>query len=409
MQAETQTSQESSALSAPHQGEGEGLARLQAALASENRSGGRIPGVYVHIPFCFHKCHYCDFYSIVDSRERQGNFTKRLVDEIRAVAEIHIPRPETIFVGGGTPTLLEPDCWRELLGAFHRYFDLSALKEFTVEANPETVTPDLFQVLATGGVNRVSVGSQSFNTAHLKTLERWHDPARVAQAVEIVRKAGIENINLDHIFAIPGQTMDQWLEDLRCAVSLQPTHLSCYSLTYEPNTPLAQKLKAGRIRRADNALEAAMYVATIDTLSRSGYEPYEVSNFARSGHRCRHNLLYWQNNNWLAMGPSASGHLSGLRWKNVPHLGQYLASSGLCPVQDVEQLAADASLGERLMLAFRLTEGVDESWLAGRCEGRRRSVIEGYIQDGMMVRHDGRVRLSRRGLMLADGLLAELL
>lgn len=371
-----------------------------------------VDGLYMHVPFCFHKCHYCDFYSIVDDRDRQAAFTDRLIEEIRTVAPQATNPLTTIFCGGGTPTLLAVEHWKRLLAALADAFDLSALVEFTTEANPETVTPELLDTLAAGGVNRVSVGAQSFNERHLKTLERWHDPANVERAVGFARAAGIDNVNVDLIFAVPGQTLDEWRADLDRALAIEPTHISAYALTYEPNTPMTTKLRLGRIERADNAVETAMFEATMSTLVDAGFEQYEVSNYAkRDGldRRCQHNLGYWRNANWLAVGPSASGHIDGVRWKNAPHLGQYLASTGPSPVVDVEQLDASASLGERIMLGLRLMEGMDWPALDTELDPARRERIEVFIAENLMQRADGRLRLTSRGLMIADSVLADLL
>jgi oxygen-independent coproporphyrinogen-3 oxidase len=201
----------------------------------------QISGLYVHVPFCFHKCHYCDFYSIVDSQDRQAAFVDRLIGELTAASQ-HFGQPlQTIFVGGGTPTLLRVELWKRLLAAIHESVQLERDYEWTVEANPETLTSELVDVLIAGGVNRFSIGCQSFNPVHLKTLERWHDPRNVHRSVEILRVAGVSNFNLDLIFGIPGQSLDEWQADLDNALSLAPSHLSCYSLMYEPNTPLTDR------------------------------------------------------------------------------------------------------------------------------------------------------------------------
>jgi oxygen-independent coproporphyrinogen-3 oxidase len=375
-----------------------------------------IRGLYAHVPFCFHKCHYCDFYSIVDDRDRQAQFTDRLIGELGALGR-RVDRPlETVFIGGGTPTLLAPGLWRRLLAAVGEAFALSERLEFTVEANPETVSPELLGVLADGGVNRLSIGAQSFDRRHLETLERWHEPANVGRAVEMARQAGIGEINLDLIFGVPGQTLDEWRADLRRAVALGPTHLACYGLTYEPGTAMTRKLELGRIAPTDASIEAAMYESTIDQLAEAGFAHYEISNWARVeegvDHRCGHNLMYWRNGSWLAAGPSASGHVSGLRWKNAPHLGRYLAWAGEgAPVEaaSVERLDAEASIGEQLMLRLRLLEGAPAGWLDANLGPRRAEVIERHIESGLLERRDGSVRLTRRGLLVADPVIAELL
>lgn len=402
---------------------------------------GAADGLYVHVPFCFHKCHYCDFYSIVDDRDRQGAFARRLADELRALGGLDAGPLQTLFVGGGTPTLLAAGLWRTLLGALHDAFSLAPHAEFTVEANPETVDAHVLDALVSGGVNRLSIGAQSFNAQHLKTLERWHDPRKVAAAVEAARRAGIARINLDLIFGIPGQSLDHWDADLEAALALGPTHLSCYGLTYEPNTAMTQKVQLGRVTPLDDHLEAAMYRHTIDKLAAAGYEHYEISNWAKrpaepapgsdpgprghgpddshaSSHRCRHNLMYWRNGQWLAAGPGAAGHVAGVRWKNQPHLGRYLAhDANGAPVDpvSVERLSPDASLGEQLMLRLRLIDGVPIDWLhrpdprlADRLASRR-PTIERLIADGLLERTASHVRLSPRGLMLADSVIGELL
>ncbi len=372
----------------------------------------RIDGAYLHIPFCFHKCHYCDFYSLVETRGREGAFVDRLIAELAAFQERFETAVETIFVGGGTPTLLPVDQWSRLLDAIHSYLPLRAGGEVTVEANPETVTRDLARLLVDGGVNRISIGAQSFNPAHLKTLERWHEPVNVARSVEILRDGRIDNINLDLIFGIPGETLADWMDDLERVLALSPDHVSCYGLMYEPNTPLTQKLRAGAIQRIDEDLEAAMYEHTIDLLASRGFEHYEISNWALPSRRCRHNLLYWTNRNWWAFGPSASGHVDGLRWKNVPRLGDYLESSPWPAVIDVERLEDDARVGEELMLRLRMLDGVSAADLNGhlnRSKSPRREIIARQIGAGVLEWVGDRLRLTRRGLLVADTVMAALL
>lgn len=314
--------------------------------------------LYAHIPFCFHKCHYCDFYSIVDSRERQAPFTDRLSREIETLGAWTAAPLRTIFIGGGTPTLLAFDHWQRLLERLHESFTCADQLEFTVECNPETPSPALFDVLVSGGVNRLSIGAQSFNPAHLHTLERWHDPDSVARAVSMARGAGIDNLSLDLIHGIPGQSLEDWLDDLDHALDLEPAHLSCYCLTYEPGTALTKRRDLGRIVPAHDDLTTDMQLACLDRLRSAGFERYEVSNYARPGHECRHNLAYWRQEDWLAAGPSASAHVAGHRWKNVPHLDHYL-SSAVTPVIDHEPPDARRALIERLMTGCRIAEGID--------------------------------------------------
>lgn len=381
--------------------------------------GGSPCAAYLHVPFCFHKCHYCDFYSIVDNRDRQGAFVDRLMGELRAASRFFDKPIQTIFVGGGTPTLMSPDSWRLLLPVIRESLPLIDGGEFTIEANPETVTRELVDVLVDGGVNRISIGAQSFNHQHLKTLERWHDPRNVERSVEILRAAGIENFNLDLIFAIPGQTIEDWQSDLEAAIALRPAHLSGYGLMYEPNTPLTVRMKNGQVQPVEQDVEAAMYDAAIDRLSPAGFEHYEISNWARidesavEGNRCRHNMLYWTNANWWAFGPSASGHLNGLRWKNVPRLGEYLDHGPFPNIIDVERTSTSQRIGEQFMLGLRLIDGmtherVDQLLGDDSNVGARKSAIARHKASGLLQSTATHLQLSRRGLMLADTVLSDL-
>lgn len=388
--------------------------------------------LYVHVPFCVHKCHYCDFYSFVDTRDQQPAFVDRLVRELAAV--VHRAGPlRTIFVGGGTPSLLRVDLWRRLLTTLNERFDLSLIKarsadtEFTVECNPESTTPELLDVLVAGGVSRISVGAQSFDPRHLKTLERWHEPANVARALHAARAAGIERRSLDLIFAVPGQTLAEWEADLRAALGLGTTHLSCYALTYEPNTAMTVRLRQGEFEPVDEDTETAMFTRTVDVLRAAGLNRYEVSNFAIPGHESRHNLAYWRQEPWLACGPSASGHLwagpmpraGGHRWKNVPRLPDYLAfdDAGYAPIVDHEPPEPRRALRERIMTGLRLAEGLDAAALQADAEalapgaGARLSIAVRAAQDQGHVHADtgGRWTLTDQGFLLADGLAAKLM
>lgn len=370
--------------------------------------------VYVHIPFCFHKCHYCDFYSIVDTPEKQEQFVDRLSTELLSLQPLATSPARTIFIGGGTPTLLQPHLWQRLLPVIGTITRLQPSTEFSVEANPETVTQELLDILVAGGVNRLSIGAQSFNPAHLKTLERWHDPANVARAVELSRAAGLNNLSLDLIFAIPGQSLDDWLGDLDTAIALHPTHLSCYALTFEPNTPLAVRLNSGQVQRLDEDLEAEMFLATRRRLREAGYAAYEISNFARPGYECRHNLAYWRNEDWFTAGPSASGHVAGLRWKNAPHLGRYLDSSSLAPLSECERPAPATRLAERLMMGLRLAEGLDfASVMSQAAEFGRGEALAAAIavntHSGHLLSTDGRLTISEPSLLIADTILGGLM
>jgi len=397
--------------------------------------------------------------------DRQAPFTDALIAELNYRADRHALQPGTLFVGGGTPTLLRPDLWARLINAMQKAGVLRRVTEFTVEANPETVTPDLMAVLSAGGVNRVSLGAQSFNLDQLKTLERWHDPDTVPKAVDLARDAGIRNLNLDLIFAIPGQTLDSLDQDLDAALVLQPTHLSCYSLIFEPNTPLTQKMKLGRISPVGEDLEKQMYAHVIQRLDDAGFEHYEVSNWARkdsgfgdrgsasthadperrqgpgslrnstinhqqsnASHRrasvpqtpgprpqtplvCQHNMVYWTNRNWLGLGPSAASHLAGKRWKNQPHLGRYITNAPTPPTTDHEALPPRRRIGEQIMLGLRLRKGLKLDWIKQHIpnDDPRHDTIDQMIRIDMLERTATHLRLTHKGLFLADSVIAKLL
>lgn len=381
--------------------------------------------LYIHVPFCFHKCHYCDFYSFVDSQDRQPAFVRALVAELAALAPHAGEEPlETIFVGGGTPSLLRVDLWERLLGALATHFDLTDPGlEFTVECNPETVTPELMRTLRSGGVNRISVGAQSFDKANLATLERWHDPVSVARALAIAAEAGVGRRSIDLIFGVPGQTIDGWRRDLDAALDVAERsggveHLSCYALTYEPNTPMTARLKRGEFTAVDEDTEADQYLATVETLRGAGFERYEVSNFARPGAECRHNLAYWRQEQWLAAGPSASAHVGGRRWKNVPRLTEWMegveSAGGFAPVIDFEDTEPARALAERLMTGLRLAEGVDATDALERASriGAQRTLARAAARAtarGHLTESGGRWRLTEPAWLLADGIASELM
>jgi len=383
------------------------------------------------VPFCFHKCHYCDFYSIVDNRDRQEVFTQRLIRELRALAPFAARPLRTIFVGGGTPSLLRVDLWQQLLEVLDGEFEMSLMQlmdhsgktaeagEFTVECNPETVSQELMDMLRQGGVTRVSIGAQTFHAQHLKTLERWHDPANVARAVELARAAGITRQSLDLIYAIPGQTIAELDHDLDAALALKTEHLSCYTLTYEVNTAMTARLRKGEFLRADEDLEADMFEHVLARLRGAGLDRYEVSNFARANGECRHNLAYWRQDAWLAAGPSASAHVAGRRWKNVQRLDDYLQreQDGFASITDFEGEDRLRNLGEWLWTGLRTRDGIDEQramdWAAQpeirKLEHLRACVRRQREAGNLRVEETGRWQLTDQGFMVADRVSVEFL
>ncbi len=390
-----------------------------AQLSPSDLPRGNVDGLYVHIPFCFHKCHYCDFYSITrQSEERMTRFVDLILREADRWLQDRpgpTPCPRTVFFGGGTPSLLPAPAMSRLIAGLRQRFDFSGLEEWTIEVNPATAEADYCRMLRSGGVDRLSFGAQSFNTAELAALERHHDPADVARSIRLARDAGFERLNVDLIYAIPGQSLESWLDSLEQAVSLMTGHLSCYGLTYEPNTPMAVKKRLGQFRAAPEELELEMFHATRHRLEEAGLAAYEISNFAIPSQACRHNLLYWNGGNYIGLGPSAASHVEGWRWRNRPHLREWeqAIESDALPAIDIETLTPSRRLGELAMLNLRLAVGLNFAEFTGRTGREAREVFADPIQrltrHGLLLADSTALRLTNRGLEVADAVAAEFL
>ena len=362
---------------------------------------------YVHVPFCRHRCGYCNF-SLVAGRDE---LIEPYLDALeRELSWLGRPREvDTLYLGGGTPTHLRANRLGRLLEIVLRWHPLATGGEFTVEANPSDVDVATIAVLAGHGVTRLSLGAQSFDAGKLRLLERDHQAGDVARAVELARCGGLD-VSLDLIFGVPGETPAVWQVDLSAAVGLQPDHISTYGLTFERGTSFWNRLEHGELAQIDEELERQMYETAIDTLTDAGLEHYEVSNFARSGKRCRHNEVYWTGGEYYAAGPSAARHLSGVRETNHRSVTTWLQrlQAGQSPVAEQERLPPDDRARELLVFGLRRLEGVERKWFADQsgfeindlvAEPLARFVFGGLLHD------DGRtVRLTRRGLLVSDSL-----
>jgi oxygen-independent coproporphyrinogen-3 oxidase len=375
-----------------------------------------VDGLYVHIPFCFHKCHYCDFYSITrQTPERMDRFVDLILREADGWRKFIDFSPRTVFFGGGTPTLLPLENMRRLIAGLRERFDFSNCDEWTVEANPATVSLEYCRMLKDCGVNRMSFGAQSFNPSDLAILERHHDPDDVPKSLAMARDAGFERLNVDLIYAIPGQSMESWMMSLEKAIALGTEHISCYGLTYEPNTPMAVRRRMGQFVSTEAELEIAMMRATRDRLAGAGLEAYEISNYAIPGQECRHNLIYWRGENYLGLGPSAASHVSGWRWRNAPHLGEWERSveSDISGAVDVENLMPQQRAGELAMLLLRLKTGLEFQMFAARSGYDARVIFSGpidrFTRQGLLRADESGIRLTDAGLSVADGIAAEFL
>lgn len=350
-------------------------------------------GLYIHIPFCERKCSYCAFYSFSKPWENEGAFFQALEKEIKNLpADFN---PETIFVGGGTPTA--PDV--QTLGKSFLMLKKFGPVEFSVEANPGTVDAAKLDLLRKNGVNRLSIGVQSFDSGCLETLGRIHTAEQAEEAFRLARAAGFENISLDLIFGVPGQTMEMLNSDLDRALAPGPEHIAIYNLMYEEGAPLTKRNPA----RLDEELEREMYDRIRTRLKEAGFVHYEISNFAKPGFECRHNLLYWTGGEYIGCGPAAHSHWKGVRWANVSDLDDYCANG---PRKEFEEnLDPEAKERETLVMGLRLLSGVNVS--PGLYE-KIKNTFQILEKQGLLVIDGSRVRLAEGALFVSDSVFAEL-
>jgi putative oxygen-independent coproporphyrinogen III oxidase len=361
-------------------------------------------GLYVHVPFCLTRCGYCDFNTYAGLDHLGG----RYVDALRREAELWSAswddvRFVSLFLGGGTPTTLPADILADLLDHLRTTFAFALRPEVTVEANPDTVDVAYLSALREAGVNRLSLGVQSFDPTVLEALERIHGPAAARRAFAASREAGIDDVNLDLIYGSNGESLDSWRRSLQEALALGPEHLSCYALTIEPATPLGRKVAAQTVPPPDPDLQAAMYDVACDVLANAGYEHYEVSNWARPRHWCVHNMGYWEGRPYLGLGAGAHSYRDGRRWWNVRPPQQYLdmVGSGERPIGGEELLTDEERRLERLLLQLRTAVGVPVDWVIGERAA-------GFVEEGLAVRRGDRLVLTDRGLFLANDLVLAL-
>jgi oxygen-independent coproporphyrinogen-3 oxidase len=376
-------------------------------------------GVYVHVPFCRVRCGYCDFNTYTASElrgARQVDYADHAIAEIRMSRRVleasGMPdRPaQTVFFGGGTPTLLPAEDLVRMLGSVRDEFGLAAGAEITTEANPDSVGPDDLARLADGGFTRVSFGMQSAVPHVLAALDRTHDPDRVPLVVQWGRDAGLD-VSLDLIYGTPGESLGDWRRSLEAAIAEQPDHLSAYALIVEDGTKLARQIRRGELDEPSDDLEADMYELADELLAGAGYEWYEVSNWATDPvHRSRHNLGYWRGDDWWGVGPGAHSHVGGVRWWNAKHPAAYAerVNAGLSPAVGRETLDATTRDTEQVLLLTRIREGIEIRSLhdAGR------HAVGGLIADGLVdakAALAGVLTLTRRGRLLADAVVRRLL
>jgi putative oxygen-independent coproporphyrinogen III oxidase len=371
-------------------------------------------GLYIHVPFCLRKCEYCAFYSVAGADSDSAmRFAGALLSELKLALPAGT-KLSTFFAGGGTPVLMEPTFWHDVLAIVRKPAEILQDAEMTIEANPAAVSAEDLQELKSIGFNRVSIGVQSFSDDLLRFLGRVHKAQQAEETLLDARKAGFENLGLDLIYGIPGQSPDIWLNDLRSAADIGPQHISCYALTAEDGTPYARAIRRGESPAPDEQLAADLYFMADEFLKGAGYEHYEVSNFALGKRwRCRHNVGYWSGRPYMGFGPSAHSFDGnrGRRW-NVANLLEYITrlEGGMLPVEGSEELTDKQVVLEKLMLGLRTADGLDLGKIL-TSDGmplQAASLLATWKSEGLADIEGRKVRPSARGMLVADGLAVAL-
>ncbi|HGC9876160.1 TPA: radical SAM family heme chaperone HemW [Streptococcus agalactiae] len=359
---------------------------------------------YVHIPFCTQICYYCDFSKVFIKNQPVDAYLQALIREFRSY---DITELRTLYIGGGTPTSISAVQLDYLLTELSRDLNLNTLEEFTIEANPGDLTVDKIEVLQKSAVNRVSLGVQTFNDKHLKRIGRSHNEAQIYSTIDALKTAGFQNISIDLIYALPGQTMDDVRSNVAKALSLNIPHLSLYSLILEHHTVFMNKMRRGKLHLPTEDLEAEMFEYIISEMERNGFEHYEISNFTKTGFESRHNLMYWDNVEYYGVGAGASGYLDGIRYRNRGPIQHYLkgVSEGNARLSE-EVLSKNEMMEEELFLGLRKKEGVSigkfEQKFGTSFEKRYGQIVQELQSDGLLKENNGFIQMTKKGLFLGD-------
>ena len=372
-------------------------------------------GLYIHIPYCVHKCGYCDFNSHPIKHDEMDAYVDALNIELNYYAEKYssIGTVNTIFLGGGTPTTLSSCLLEKILRECKNKFNVTTDAEITIEANPATISAEKLRLIREIGYNRISIGAQSFHENELKLLDRVHGVEEIHTTVKRARDAGFNNLSLDLMFAIPNQTLNEWENNIYQALDKNPEHLSTYNLTIEPGTAFWKMQSNGKLTMPENSHQYEMYRRTIELLKNNGYNHYEISNFSREGKECRHNITYWQNTNSIGLGAGASSYLSGLRFKNTnlpAHYIQKIQDKNM-PVESSESLEPRQAMGETIMLGLRLLQGINIYKFEDRFKTSFKKIFGNTIsslqEKELIIIEQDHIRLSEKGLFLADSVILE--
>lgn len=370
-------------------------------------------GIYIHIPFCKSRCIYCGFYSttLLDLRKKYINAVCREME----LRKNYIREPfSTIYLGGGTPSLLDEAELTKLFLYINNVYDVDRNAEITMECNPDDITPEFTNMLSRLPINRVSMGAQTFADSRLRLLHRRHNSDEVKHAVKLLRKAGIKNISIDLMFGFPDESLSQWKEDISAALALNVEHISAYSLMYEEDTPLWKMLDTGKVKEIDEELSLTMFKELVCQLTDAGYEHYEISNFARPGYRSRHNSSYWHQVPYIGLGAAAhSFDLNSRQW-NVADLKLYIEeiNNGIIPMER-EELDNDTTFNDIITTALRTSDGIDLNAMETRLGKRYRNTLISaagkHIEQGLLeIRHD-RLRLTAEGIFISDMVMSDLM
>lgn len=370
-------------------------------------------GIYIHIPFCKSRCIYCGFYSttLLDLRKKYINAVCREME----LRKNYIREPfSTIYLGGGTPSLLDEAELTQLFLYIYNVYDVDRNAEITMECNPDDITPKFTNMLSRLPINRVSMGAQTFADSRLRLLHRRHNSDEVKHAVKLLREAGIKNISIDLMFGFPDESLSQWKEDISAAMALNVEHISAYSLMYEEDTPLWKMLDTGKVKEIDEELSLTMFKELVCQLTDAGYEHYEISNFARPGYRSRHNSSYWHQVPYIGLGAAAhSFDLNSRQW-NVADLKLYIEeiNNGIIPMER-EELDNDTTFNDIITTALRTSDGIDLNAMETRLGKRYRNTLISaagkHLEQGLLeIRHD-RLRLTAEGIFISDMVMSDLM
>ena len=367
--------------------------------------------LYLHIPFCIKKCDYCDFLSGPSTRAGQEAYIYALLREMEVVS-VQEKRPvDTVFIGGGTPSVPECDVMEKLLQGIRDNFYLEPDAEVTIEGNPGTVTPEKLALYRKYGINRISLGLQSPKDEELVSLGRIHNYAQFLESFQMAREAGFSNINVDLMFAIPGQSYEGWIANLRTVAALGPEHISAYSLIIEEGTPFSRK----KLDLPDEDTEYRMYEDVAAVLKEYGYHQYEISNYAKAGRECRHNEGYWQRKDYLGLGLGAASLLGKERFSNTSDMQEYLKNSSAPEKirKNRELLTREDEMAEFMFLGLRMTQGVSkkefQEYFGTAIENIYGEVLKKYKKQGLLLEESGRIFLSREGIHVSNAVMADFL